>query len=57
MDEYSYLRGAEDILDILVMRLHEKRLDYPEVIEEIEYLISIIKEDKVNVLKKHMGIL
>jgi len=58
MERRSYRQGFEDALELLLLDLRMKGIEVSkEVMDEIDYLLSAIKEDKVMIIKRELGIL
>ncbi len=58
-DEFDmeYLRGFEDALEALKLRLSIKNIEIPvEISDEIYYLLAAVKENKIKVLREELGI-
>ncbi len=56
--DVEYLKGFEDALELLKQRLMEKNIEIPqEIMDEIEEVITTVKEGRIEMIRKELGIL
>lgn len=57
IDRESYRQGFEDALETVKLIMEEKKLMTSEIRATLIYILDVVREDKINRLRRELGII